>query len=144
MIRFATVSDVPKMHDLFLAFGRAAYGIEADLEAVCAQIVSMIESPTDSAVFVYERDGTIEGLIAGLIVPRWFQPALHNCIELLWWVNPAERGVGVQLLEALESWSADHDAPLIMCTTGALEPERLRAFYEKRGYQLIEQSFERR
>lgn len=144
MIRLATAADVPKMHDLMMLFGRAAYGIETDLEAASAQLVSMIESPEDSVIYVYDKDGAIEGLIGGFIAPRWFKPDLKNCIELFWWVNPAERGKGVELLEALERWAAEKAAPLILCTTGSMEPERLRVFYEKRGYRLIEQSFERR
>jgi GNAT superfamily N-acetyltransferase len=55
--------------------------------------------------------------------------------EAFWYVLPEARGAGLNLLHAFESWAAEAGAARVMMVhLTKLQPERLGALYQRRGY----------
>lgn len=62
--------------------------------------------------------------------------------ELVWWVNPEERGsTGVRLLRWAEAWARAQGAVALQMIAPT---DRVGAFYERRGYTRVEVSYQRR
>lgn len=102
MIRRAVIDDIDQLVQLARLehqFSRLA-GTPFDQLVVTERFASTITGFA-TVVFVSERDGKIDGLIAGMV-----QQNLHNryatVYELMWF---SIAGRGIQLLDALKAWA---------------------------------------
>lgn len=137
MIRAATVSDIPAllaMGERFAAKARLADHVGYDPESMAATFRAMIERD-EFCLFVGET-----GAIGGLVAPHPFNHAQPIADELFWWSEGFE---GLRLLQAYEEWAASHGAIIRMTALEAVEPERMKRFYERRGYQPLERAYVR-
>lgn len=82
------------------------------------------------------------GMAGAMISPAFFnEKELYAC-ELFWWVNPEARGVGKELLDALEVAVKERGAThLAMLCLENMEPEKVGQMYARRGYKLVEHSY---
>jgi len=140
MIRQATLADVPRL----VAMGReqvaAVYDgtVPDDPEQVEATVRSLLDGP-HVATFDSERDGVVIGMI-GLL--RFVHPVtgLATVGEIMWWMDPAARGTGVQLLTRAEQWAADVGAVTLQMQAPTPRVEQL---YVHRGYRRAEVTYTR-
>jgi len=98
--------------------------------------------PLGATALIYE-DTKPQGAILGVIAPEqpWIVPLCVH--ELALWVRPEarRRGVGRQLIRALEAWGYDRgcDGARMGAGSGVLH-EKTVALYESEGYSLCGQT----
>lgn len=103
--------------------------------------------PFEHIILLYEKDGKIEGLLAGMVTSgvHWFSE--NKCAaELAWYVRPSARqGTGpIRLLMAYEKW-----AKLVGCCKVSMmviegdSRQTLSKMYRKLGYESTEETFVR-
>uniref|UniRef100_A0A6H1ZL20 Putative acetyltransferase n=1 Tax=viral metagenome TaxID=1070528 RepID=A0A6H1ZL20_9ZZZZ len=62
--------------------------------------------------------------------------------EMFWWVDPEYRGKGNRLLTEYEKWANENDCSrAIMVHLSDIMPEKLKAFYNRKGYIEMETHF---
>lgn len=142
-IRMAELSDREAVVTMALRFLRETpYGamLTENADQLRAFTERLLTNP-DGAVIVAEKDGALIGMIALWAFAHPYSGALIAS-ELVWWVNPEERGsVGVRLLKRAEQWTKDSGATALqMIAPNA----RVEAFYQACGYERVEVSYQRR
>jgi GNAT superfamily N-acetyltransferase len=87
----------------------------------------------------HEGLDNMRGALAGILYNDVFADVL-TAAELFWYVLPGSRpGTGTRLLQAFEEWANHRGAERVsMAYMVHNQPERLRAFYVKHGYQAFE------
>jgi len=87
------------------------------------------------------EEGKPVGFIAGLLGPHFFNPAITQLTELLWWVDVEHRGgkAGVRLLDCFTEYGRAH-ADWTVFTLEEKSPVN-PASLERRGYRLHEKSY---
>jgi GNAT superfamily N-acetyltransferase len=95
---------------------------------------------THGRVFVADDDGTLVGLIAGIVVPHGLTGNLY-CEEVLWYVRAAAResGCGLQLLGALTEWATINGATMLKMLAPAESP--VGHLLERHGFARVETAF---
>lgn len=107
--------------------------IPIDVEALTAFMERLI---TGGAVFLSDH-----GIIGGLIVPAYFNPAHLIATELFWWA-PVD---GQALRAAFEGWAADQGAKTIAFTGQRNDrAATIEKMFRRAGYVPVETSFIRR
>lgn len=139
MIREATKEDINQIAHLGREFvetaweGIASYNVQGTVE----WLEGFIDLPF-SVVYVAEVDGEAVGMVAGMVIPLYFNPAHLNAQELFWWVVPEYRksSIGIKLLKKFEEWAMSKKAKTVqMGTVAKINPEKLAAVYKKLGYE---------
>lgn len=136
VIRRATSEDVDRVVSLGTAFhAYSPWGPDAiDAPAFRTFIVGLIEN---GVVFLSEG-----GMIAGALVPMWFNPALVIAFEVAWW---APDGNGRALRETFEEWARENGAQGVQCAALADDKlDRVERIYGRAGYQKNEVAFVKR
>lgn len=141
MIRTATNDDI--VH--FIRMGRdfaVAAGEPFDRESLVQHLEWIIDTENTTAL-VAETDAGIVGIIAGIFFPTFWDQSKITATEMWWWVDPQARGskVGIELMNALESWARDNGAfRLSMMMIAGVAPG-IEKLYRRQGYRLHEQTF---
>lgn len=113
--------------------------ISLDLATLERTFVQLMES---GVILVVEGGGGLVGATGALLHPHYFNSAHITGQELFWWIDPDHRGVGAELLNALEQWVEAQGAhSFSMIALEALEPERVGLIYRRRGYRPVERSY---
>lgn len=108
-----------------------------------------VEIPLSMGVarlFLMQRHGAFVGILGGIITPLFFTTAVV-AVEMFWYVDEKFRGAidSVRLLEAYEKWAEEQGVDYIyMGFMENVHSERLREFYEKRGYARLETGYMRK
>lgn len=137
MIREATVSDIPAllaMGEKFAEKARLTDHVGYDPASMEATFRAMIERD-EFCLFVGEC-----GALGGMVAPHPFNHAQPIADELFWWSEGRE---GLRLLEAYEEWATARGAVVRMTALEAVNPERMKRFYERRGYVPLERAYVR-
>lgn len=140
MIRTAVETDKVQVIDLarlfidgmigdYMAFDEASASAHFDLLFKVAKTL------------VYEIDGKIVGLIAGIVSAKYFCSG-KSLQELVWFVHPEHRTCGVRLLKAFEQLARDEGCDDIMMIH--LENNNLGDIYERFGYKKIQSTYLKR
>lgn len=135
MIR-ATIDDLDTVVRLGTAFhAYSPWGSDPlDPEAFRAFVAGIIEN---GAVFLCG-----ESMIAGALVPMWFNPSLVIAFEVAWW---APDGNGRAVREAFEDWARESGAQGVQCAALADDKlDRVERIYSRAGYQKNEVAFVKR
>jgi len=143
VIRPATYTDIPQIVDMGVQFLRTTEyrGRIAENPQQMAHVASFLMQGPDRALFVAERAGRLVGMIGLVLFPQPLSGDL-TAGEWFWFVDPSARGrTGLRLLERAEQWARDAGAIVIQMIAPNAEVERL---YERRGYDRIEVSYQRR
>lgn len=135
MIRRATADDLPRVVELGAAFH--AYSpyldIPFDADGFGAFARKLIEG---GAVFLSD-----DGMVGGLLVPLYFNPAVVMGAELFWWAGKT----GKPLREAFEAWARGEGAQGVQFSglTDQRE-ETIRKVFARAGYERAETAFFKR
>ncbi len=149
IVRPATVSDVGatvRMGRRF--FELSGYGeiVAFDTDSFARTVSGLIRSDSGT-VLIGEQAHRGEqahpvGMAAGVLYPSYLNHAHRTGQELFWWVEPAARGHGRLLLDALEAWARDQGAhSFTMGALTALRPQALDALYVRSGYRPMEKLY---
>ena len=145
MRRPATLADVEAivlMGERFRSQTTYATTVGKSPESVRALTTRMVTGD-DSIVFVAEdpETGDLVGMIAVLLYTHYMSGA-KKAIELVWWVDPDQRGaLGVRLLRDAERWARAHGAEALEMIAPNPRVERL---YDRLGYTPVERMYFRR
>jgi GNAT superfamily N-acetyltransferase len=142
-IRPATLADVPRLvamgrQQLAATYGDAIADAPAALEALATQLVT---TPT-CACFVADQAGAVVGMI-GLVAYAHPCAGAPTAGEVMWWVDPAARGIGAALLKRAERWACETGASQIQMIAPAGGDPRVGLLYQRRGYRALETTYQR-
>ena len=90
-------------------------------------------------VLVLERAGVLVGMIGIICTPHFLSGEMFAG-EVFWWVTPGQRGDGVRLLRASESWAIEHGAKTLQMIAPT---ERVGQFYDRMGFTRMETSYQK-
>ena len=141
-VRPATEADLDqlvKMGERFAGWAHQPF----DADKVRDVLLGAITKP-EQVVLVYERSGTIEGGIMGIVYPPWTSNAVLWAVELAWWVDPARRGsAGIRLLQAFEVWAQEHGAVSVSMSAFASLHSTAGPLLTRMGYRPTEHVYMR-
>jgi GNAT superfamily N-acetyltransferase len=136
-LRPATAADAERIASLLTDEGypAGASDILARLERFAAD---------RGAVVVADVDGEVLGFVAVARLPRFEHGDwIARIVALVVEAGVRERGLGHLLMEAAETWAAEHDCAFVEVTAGHHRPEA-RRLYESLGYDPTATTYLRR
>jgi hypothetical protein len=131
----ATADDLDRIIELITAFhGYSPYrDIPFDPDGFRTFATHLIEH---GAIFLSE-----DGVIGGLLVPLYFNPAMLMAAELFWWAGHTGR----QLREAFEAWAVESGANGVQFSGLTDQREAtIRKVFARAGYSPAEMAFFKR
>lgn len=143
IVRRAGVRDTEAMILLALDFAASALysGVIAPTAATVHAIVDKVMHDPASAAFVLEgRSGHVVGMIAVHTYPHPISQEIF-ATELVWWVDPAQRGSGRALLNAAEAWAKHRGAVALQMIAPTEQVERV---YAALGFAKLETIYQKR
>jgi GNAT superfamily N-acetyltransferase len=141
-IRQAAAEDLERILEMALRFvSETKYRglIEISPEALTKTVCALAANP-DGAIFVSEAEEHITGMIALLVFDHPYS-GVRTASEMVWWVEPESRGVGLRLLDAAEEWARGGGAEIMQMVAPT---EAIGRLYERLGYKPVETSYQRR
>jgi GNAT superfamily N-acetyltransferase len=84
-----------------------------------------------------DKDGIIIGGIGGIVVPD-ILTGKSMMVELFWYVTPEHRNRGILLFNTMEEYVDIHSLKWAMIHMERSMPDKLKLFYTKRGFRLLE------
>lgn len=94
-------------------------------------------------ILAVEEKGEVVGALGMAFMPDMYS-GVSTATELFWFVGKAHRktSVGVDLFDEFERQGRIHRVgKLVMVHLEKLTPEKLKAFYESRGYVKVEETY---
>lgn len=121
-------------------FEQASKFVMVDVDYATKRYVDMIENDI-AVVLVLEEEGELIGSL-GFIIGEDLHNGDKYTVETFWFTSPKRRGFGTMLVDVFEKYSMTIGAKkAAMIHMADSYPDRLRKYYENRGYILIEQHF---
>lgn len=109
------------------------YG-EIKKESVNTMVCNLFKG--GAIITVAKNNNEIIGLIAGLITPVLFDNSEKEYTELVWYVKPEHRRIGIKLLAEAEKIAKDKGCKYIkMAYVWSEQGEKVHAYLEKKGYK---------
>lgn len=141
MIRRAEPRDVPGIVAMGLRFAAESdYGSKLPVVPdVIARTVARVATSDEGLLLVSESEESLTGMIALVLYEHPFSGE-RFASELVWWVEPEARGVGVRLLRAAEEWARGSGAGRMQMIA---PNERVGALYDRLGYSKLETTYQR-
>lgn len=138
MVRFATLEDVSAIIEMGAEFVSQAWTeFEYDELSTKSWLYDFLHMP-GTVLLIAEHNEEVIGMLAGMIVPMYFNQDHRNAQEMFWWVKEEHRKsrAGIQLLKVFEKWAIAHGARTIqMGTVARINQSRLAEFYKKQGFE---------
>jgi GNAT superfamily N-acetyltransferase len=142
MVRLATDEDVARIAELGVRFNQ-----ETPYQQILTVDPALLETLTrsllaneDALALVSEIDGDVVGVL-GMLVTSHPYSGERVASEIVWWVNPNQRGDGVKMLLYAERWAREKGAVVIQM----IAPDRrLEQFYERVDYVPVERAYQKR
>lgn len=141
-IRPATAADLPAMVQMGRRFVGDLYrGRLQDSPEQLQALGEQLLADPNSLMLVAETESAVVGMIAMMC---YAHPMSRDpmAVELFWWVNPEQRGVGVRLLRQAERWASDRGARVLQMIAPVTNPD-VAAFYERAGFEPVETTYQR-
>ena len=133
---FADESGLETQYDAYLNFEHMRLQLE---HLIAMDMVGVLVWKSDANVIL--------GTLIFSVTPNMFTGDLE-AREIVWYVQPRWRNsrMGLKLLSEFERIaSEDYDAPIIIMThLEASMPDRLKKYYERKGYALLETNYVKR
>lgn len=144
MIRQATPDDASEIAHLGAIFhGQAGWDeIPYSIGDCAIALTQLMQMPT-FLCFVSEKDGAIDGMVAGILSPVYFNHSHVSGEELFWWVSDnAAPSTGLKLLVTIEDKAREMGCGTWqMKSLARLNGERMEQLYARRGYRASERLF---
>ena len=114
-------------------------GVAFSFDRTAVMIGAFLQNP-DVYVGVAEVDGIVVGMAGITLQPLMFSNA-WCAVEIAWYIHPDHRGgsAAQRLFHALEEWSIDRNANLIVLSS--LHNSPVDQFYLRCGYEPYEHNF---
>ena len=141
VIRPATLADVPALVVMGQQFAQTELYrdiLRENPEQMAILATNLIEDE-GGTVLVLERDSVLMGMIGLVCTPHFLSGDMYAG-EVFWWVTPGQRGDGVRLLRAAESWAVEHGAKTLQMIAPT---ERVGQFYARMGFTRTEISYQK-
>lgn len=136
MIRHVRPQDFPRCLEMAREFW-ALTGYDAEFDDRAALL--LFDSAAASGLFLVLDDDGVRGMILGLKSPLLCNRFVEQVTELAWWMDPAHRGRGGELLDAFEIAARRTGARYLnMAALAVSMADRLDAAYVRRGYRRAE------
>lgn len=142
MIREATASDLPRLVEMgrnFIAQTKYKDLIYGNSEQMTLTLEGLIGNPSASFLVAESGAGELVGMIGAIMYVHPISGEV-TANEIVWWVEPAHRGIGISLLRHIERWTQGAEAALNMVAPD----EKTARIYKALGYELIETVYQRR
>lgn len=142
MIRAATPADIPAIVEMGRKFYAAtAYQAVAPFDA--DSVAGLAGMMIDTGVLLVADEGDLVGMVGLYVGPFMFNAGLKTAHEVMWWVDPEAqgRGVGKQLLAAIEPACRARGAVSAQMVVLESSPPQAAALYERMGYRHSETSY---
>jgi len=143
MISHLPVNEIDRIEEIGHSFAQETkYPGGFHLEAFKATWLPTIQSGLGE-ILVYKDGEKIVGAFGMVVLPDTFS-GHRVAAETFWYVLPSHRATraGVELFYRFEALGKARGAKrLVMVHLANLTPQKLREFYEKNGYELVEQTF---
>lgn len=143
-MRHATHDDIAALIELgrpFLTAHPMLKGVVVTDEQLQGALTNIIDK---GIIIVAESvDGSLIGMLAGMICPMWCAPESRVATELAWWMSPGNRHgmTAVRMVKDFEEWANQNGAThFVMSSIPSFGP-RSSQLIERLGYQLVENSF---
>lgn len=139
-VRLARASDLSKLVALGPHFASQMPYQTAGVDA--SSVLRMLRSSLAQGLLIIAGDGV--GGLLGLKMPLWFDPKTVIAVELAWWLEPEYRSgtVGIRMIDLFEKSAKQagcHHVSMMLMQN--IQPDRVAALYERRGYHLTERVF---
>jgi GNAT superfamily N-acetyltransferase len=142
----AQLQDVPRIMECARQFTAILPDCTLD-EAHYGNLWRRVIEAGAGAIFLLETDeGGVAGGIGGICTPDILTGQLV-AVELFWYVQPEHRHglFPVRLLREYERWASGQGCVHVsMIYMEASMPERMKEFYERSGYRLLETVYRKR
>ena len=148
-IRRAGEADLPALVAMSRRFLATVYaGRLADnpphLEALGQQLLS----GEHTVVFVAERAAGPIGMI-GMMIYAHPMSGERTASEVMWWVEPEHRGIGLQLLAAATDWAVGQGAAILQLIAPSQADEAIAVgsvaeLYHRLAFDRIETTYQKR
>ncbi len=149
-IRAATLEDINEVHLIcreFQAISPYSSHMISDEKFYEFLEFYLTPKPEEHMVLVYETEGDIQGILAGIMtVGSHFFSESRVATELVWFVREEHRrGMApIRLLRAYEAWAKLMGASKVSLTAvDNKHREMLTQMYKKLGYKSTEETFVR-
>lgn len=142
-IRAATLEDVDSILTMAQAFiSSTAYAAHVSKRpAALRGFVERLIANDAGEVLIARRGIDAVGMIALWLFDHPYSGE-STASELVWWVNPEERGsLGIRLLKRAEQWARARGAAVLQMIA---PNDRVAEFYTACGYGFVESSYARR
>lgn len=132
-MREATHADIPAMVEMGRKFAlKAAPHVGFDKASVEGLLANLIESEDGMALVGNSS------MFGAIIYPHPFNDAHRVAQELFWWSEGRE---GLALFSEAEKRLKDRCDSFVMITLETVNPDRMAALYQKRGFVPMERGF---
>ncbi len=140
MVRTARLDEVRSVAQFMTRFEQATRHVTVNVEHTTAEYTRLIAAGI--AVFlILEDQGEMIGGLGALKYPDIHNGKMTAC-ETFWFVDPAHRGKGLELLAAFEEWGRQQGCQqLAMIHLEDSYPAILERLYRINGYHLVEKHY---
>lgn len=143
-MRHATHDDIAALIELGRPF-LSAHPMLQSIAITDEQLQGVLTNIIDRGIIIVAEsvDGSLVGMLAGMICPMWCAPESKVATELAWWMKPGNRHgmTAVRMVKDFEEWANQHGAThFVMSSIPSFGP-RSSQLIERLGYQLVETSF---
>jgi GNAT superfamily N-acetyltransferase len=141
LVREVYFEEIPEIIKNGKAFEEASREVVVDVEYATATFQKLVLEGLVTMLALVDDEGKRIGGLAYLKSPDLYSGKM-TAVELYWFVFTDKRGCGKLLIDAFEE-SAKSKGCVRTAMIHLVDsyPETLRAFYEKRGYHLVEQQY---
>lgn len=137
-IREARYEEIPQILKRGKAFEEATKKVVVNIEYATEVFQNLYKSGMLTMLRLLEDDDTPIGGLAYIITPDCYTGDMLG-VELYWFVFSDKRGYGHKLVDAFEKSAKSKGCNKVaMIHLVDSFPDTLKAFYEKRGYSLVE------
>ena len=139
MIRKPQLSDTKDLVNLCRLFWEESlkeYGLKWNEEDATQTVINFIKTLKS---LVIEKEGKVVGVVAGIVIPSFFNYRSKIFTEVIWYVKPEYRRYGLKLYAVLEQTLKNQDIDKItMINMSNSKAGKIGKFYQKKGYQFME------
>lgn len=143
-MRRATHDDIAALIELGRPF-IAAHPVLSGVGITDAQLQAVLTNVIDQGVIIVAEslDGSLVGMLAGMIAPMWCAPETKCATELAWWMKPGHRHgmTAVRMVRDFEEWAGQQNATHTVMSSIPQMGQRAGEFIERLGYKHIETAY---
>lgn len=143
-MRRATHDDIAALIELGRPF-IAAHPVLSGVGITDAQLQSVLTNVIDQGVIIVAEslDGSLVGMLAGMVAPMWCAPDTKCATELAWWMKPGHRHgmTAVRMVRDFEEWAEQQNATHTVMSSIPQMGQRAGEFIERLGYKHIETAY---